>query len=1034
MNVIAEVREKRLKLAHVLEDEEYSGIRDIVEELYPDQAHFLFELLQNAEDTRASEASFVLKDDCLIFEHNGRPFEKADIEGITNIGKGTKKDDQDTIGRFGVGFKAVFAYSETPKIYSPTFSFLIESLVLPQEIEPAANLGRKTRFVFPLNSRKKDTARAYDEISEGLTGLSETSLLFLSHLESIDWEIVGKATGQILRLKHSEHHIEILRQDSSGPTTSSHLLRFNDSVEDLPQQNVAVAYPLKFVGEQTEFDKGKPLSKQMRVVPADTGQVAVFFPAEKETSGLRYHLHAPFVPELSRASVKETPANDALFEQLAHLSASSLYAIRDLGLLNAEMLGILPNKLDTIPKRYQPIRTAVISELNNHDLTPTQDRQHAPAKHLLQSKASIKEVLSHDDVEVLFDYDEIAPKWAASAPQRNSNADRMLSSLALQDWDLDDLVSAINSKAAGSYWSPKPDADFVEWLKGKSDEWLQQFYALLHRELAQQYGGSPLSSAHIVKLQDGSFARGKNSFFPSGVGDDEGFPRVEPAIYNSGKSKAHQAAARKFLEDVGVREVGEIELVEAILKERYTRDCAVPDEKTHLKDLRRFISLVDKEQNAAKIFNDFYLFDCADERWRKPEDIFLDSPFLETGLASFYNALGDDAELFPLADKYHDCGITPSRIAKFARAVGAQVEFSPSRTNTQGHPQSSILRADYYKPGIRWTSTAIDENWEIEGLEDALAAPSESLARLIWKTISAAPVRTLEAKFRPNQQYAVKRAPSSLAIVLRDAKWIPQAGGAFVKPSQASRDALPAGFPFDPSQQWLKTVRFGEETAIRVEKERQKAELAKEFGFKDKAALDDAKRFAEADPDERRRILDELERRTNFVLPDQTSSNPDRRTGKIISEADDAPSKESEERKRFVQVGLGDVKAHAEQYLRRQYTNADGETICQVCKGPLPFKLGDGRYYLEKVEFVRDLGKRHYQNYLALCPNHAAMYQHAHGSAEFIADLLASCDDKHLDVILAGRDETIYFTDVHLLDLKALLAGGSNDPERGTTD
>ena len=30
---------------------------------------------------------------------------------------------EDKIGRFGVGFKAVFAYSETPHIWSPTFSF-----------------------------------------------------------------------------------------------------------------------------------------------------------------------------------------------------------------------------------------------------------------------------------------------------------------------------------------------------------------------------------------------------------------------------------------------------------------------------------------------------------------------------------------------------------------------------------------------------------------------------------------------------------------------------------------------------------------------------------------------------------------------------------------------------------------------------------------------------------------------------------------------------------------------------------------------
>ena len=56
--------------------------------------------------------------------------------------------------------------------------------------------------------------------------------------------------------------------------------------------------------------------------------------------------------------------------------------------------------------------------------------------------------------------------------------------------------------------------------------------------------------------------------------------------------------------------------------------------------------------------------------------------------------------------------------------------------------------------------------------------------------------------------------------------------------------------------------------------------------------------------------------------------------------------------------------------------------ICQVCKTRLPFKLDDGSDYFETVEFLSQLTKHHYQNYLALCPNHAAMFQYANGSAD----------------------------------------------------
>src|SRR5262249_53584120 len=152
-----------------------------------DRAHFIYEVLQNAEDKNASTARFELHADRLIFEHDGEPFSETDIWGITNIGKSTKSGEVDKIGRFGVGFKAVFAYCETPHVWSPTFSFKITQLVLPSELDPVSGLQGRTRFEFPFNNPKKDAATAYAEIAEGLEELNETTVLFLSHLTSIKW-------------------------------------------------------------------------------------------------------------------------------------------------------------------------------------------------------------------------------------------------------------------------------------------------------------------------------------------------------------------------------------------------------------------------------------------------------------------------------------------------------------------------------------------------------------------------------------------------------------------------------------------------------------------------------------------------------------------------------------------------------------------------------------------------------------------------------------------------------------------------------
>ena len=95
------------------------GIKRLLTELYPDNAHFIYELLQNAEDTGATEVRFTLDPKAVDFEHNGsRLFSTADVDAITSIDISTKRDDPTSIGKFGVGFKAVFAYTNTPEIHS----------------------------------------------------------------------------------------------------------------------------------------------------------------------------------------------------------------------------------------------------------------------------------------------------------------------------------------------------------------------------------------------------------------------------------------------------------------------------------------------------------------------------------------------------------------------------------------------------------------------------------------------------------------------------------------------------------------------------------------------------------------------------------------------------------------------------------------------------------------------------------------------------------------------------------------------------
>ena len=1027
MSVVEQVRRDRKDLSRVLK--EYPGIRRLVEDLYPDSAHFIYELLQNAEDTEASEVSFTLFKEQLVFEHNGRAFNEADIYAITTIGEGTKSDNDDKIDRFGIGFKAVFAYTDTPRIWSPNFAFEISEMVLPAELALNPSLGDRTRFEFPFDSSKKPAADAFSEVKAGLEELSADTLLFLSHIESIDWRVEGKTQARLLRISHFEHHLETRRDSGEGETGSLHFLRFTQPVERLKNRYAAIAFELDPLPGGNSSSANSSLAKRFRITPAKRGRVAVYFTCANETSGLRFHLHAPFVPEPSRASVKETPANEPLFQQLATLAADSLPTVRNLGLLDREFLAVLPNQNDGIHKRYTCVREAIVRAMNEQPLTPTHSGDHSPAKHLLRARAALKDLLNTEDITVLCDSGEARNDWAVGATEYNA-VDRFLRSLDIKGWDVEQLVAALNPKhpprvADGGriVTVDGPDERVIELLRSKSDNWHQALYALLYREFEDRM--SEVRDLPIVRLSTGEYRAGRNCYFPTDeVQEDPILPRVARDTYTSDGSKIEQSKARQFLEAIGVRKVGEREHVEAILGQRYSDEAEAPGERIHEKDLRRFIALVKDDPQTATIFSDYRIFRCEGDIWVPPGQAYLDSPYLETGLRAFFGTLNDNKEdkrPVALSDRYLKYRISKVELIVFAKATGVQSKLVPQKQLIWCHPNIGRILMDY--PGTRTTPSSITSDWMIPNLELALKRSSEDVSRLIWNTMMKAQGEVLVAKYRPNQQHPTKTEPSTLVLTLRKLPWIPQGNGEFVPPAKASRELLPNGFAFDPGWSWLEAIGFGGESARRDEERHRTREEYRKLGFENNEAFEDGKRFAKLDPNTRRRFLEEQEAGAN--LPDQQPRNPTRRAEKVRQEAENAPGRDTSIRNRSVSVHRETVKEETRSYLREQYT-LDDVMFCQVCKTALPFRLDDGNYYFEAVEFLPNLERRHYQNYLALCPNHAAMYMHANGSKEAMTELFLALDGNELEVDLANEDSTIYFTPKHIADLEAVIEAESS--------
>ena len=133
--------------------------------------------------TDSRSVRFELNREGLRGSHNGKPFDEADVRGICGINKSTKKDELTAIGRFGIGFKSVYAVTDRPEIRSAGQHFAIIDYVHPIELEPFEQQDSETSFWFPF---RPDDNSAFGEISEGFEKLDAKALLFLRHVEEVD--------------------------------------------------------------------------------------------------------------------------------------------------------------------------------------------------------------------------------------------------------------------------------------------------------------------------------------------------------------------------------------------------------------------------------------------------------------------------------------------------------------------------------------------------------------------------------------------------------------------------------------------------------------------------------------------------------------------------------------------------------------------------------------------------------------------------------------------------------------------------------
>ncbi|HEX9520551.1 MAG TPA: hypothetical protein VF940_30760 [Streptosporangiaceae bacterium] len=764
-----------------------TAVLELLGQLYSDRTHFIFELIQNAEDAGATDLSFDLFDDRLELRHDGRPFSSADIRGICGVSQGTKAGDLTQIGKFGIGFKSVYAYTNTPRIYSADECFRIEKYVRPYLAEPPEQLpAAETLFVFPFDRAEVPAVVAVAEISAALNNLDAGTLLFLRGIDRIRGR--GRQLADIVLDRrsaphpHGGRHITLGRRRDGRRIDEEWFVwhRGLDAIGE-PELRVEIAFAVR-----ADVDA-------RRLVRRESSPLVVSFPTQKETF-LGFVIQGPYRTTPARDNVPEHDRwNQALVHQTASLLIDVLMALRDEELLTADILQALP--LDPARFRpgtmFRPLFDAARAALAQDRLIPAAAGGcRRPGEIRLVEAANLRALVTPDQLgelcgatgQVEFAHESITDSATPMLCRY------LRDEVGVEEVTPDSFVAAITS----------------EFLSSQSDQWIGRLYGFLYQNHAlwREPGhpgdqGGPARVQPIIRLEDGAqvapFGPGGR---PSAYLPGPAVPVLMAEFATVRRSVADLPDARRFLEALGFAEPDVLAAVlDQVLPRYHHADPANLDSEQRDADLE----LIDRalagappagregllEQLRVTAFLVGENAATGEQRMMRPGQLYQRTKSLE-----IYFDGNPDAWF--AADGYGPW------LAQL-RGMGVRDTVRPDAREPD--QLGYVVIADEFARHERGVA-GFDPSATLDGLEYALRHPNEARCEFVWNVLLV-PNRHLVAGIvekSHRQEFADasrERARSGIGEAAATAAWLPVADGTFRTPAESDLADLPPSYQRD---------------------------------------------------------------------------------------------------------------------------------------------------------------------------------------------------------------------------------------------
>ena len=480
----------------------------IYKQLYSDKTHFVYELVQNADDNKSRHLELQLNKNDLLVWNDGCQFSEEDVRSICSVGLSNK--DLTQIGTFGIGFKAVYNYTDLPEIYSGNERFCIRNLIEPKGIDEMpprviehVNKG-KTAFRLPFKDRldQKDIVRLKNRLCD-----LGRPLLFMRHLETIQWR--DEYNGQMgsyscRRCPHDQiqnaSQVDLRASINGENQVSETFLVFCREVQ--PSQEVIDELLQQAEDDEEQHRIQRSAKKRQPVEVAfklSDGQITAmdscvlfaYLPTQKETH-LRFLIQGRYQTTPARDNIPiDNPWNKWLVQETATFLPAVLEQLKAGGLLEPMFFDVLPLGNDGVPVEFAPIAEALKTAVKDRSLVPIQDGGHARAESVFYPHAEalrklVKSSWLHPD-----------SSWLHPDIRDTENFRRCFR--VMHEAGVREISV---SQVLGWFEAQSPD-----WFEGRPNEWLCSLYVYLKEQRAEL---ERIKKLPLVRLENGKHVCASN--------------------------------------------------------------------------------------------------------------------------------------------------------------------------------------------------------------------------------------------------------------------------------------------------------------------------------------------------------------------------------------------------------------------------------------------------------------------------------------------------------------------------------------------